>query len=351
MGQEIILSVIIPVYNGEKYLERLIKVLKEQTFQKFEVLFIDDGSTDDTYRLCRNYAVQYSHVRLIHTENNGVSHARNIGIKEAKGKWIQFMDVDDIIHNNMFSTFYKALEDSGSDMAVCGCIRRDAETKAEVLCGPEENRPVNGKELIQLFAQMKMEQRYWLLDYIWNKWYKRELIESCHIRFPENLSLGEDFVFNAQYFQHISSLEILSDCCYEYEVHESGLVSRFQETPWDDRKILYDKQRELYRSMGIWDSSRREIRRQYGQIFWGDIRRINSRNCHYNGKEKQQYIKKMISSDLYDMMLEYLQSRQGKAYRIYEVFLRSRRTLLIYGLIKLEKFISQFFVSQRGKNM
>ena len=109
MDQRIVLSVIIPVYNGERYLQRMITMLEKQTFQNFEVLFIDDGSTDNTYQLCRQYAKSNPYINVVHVENQGVSHARNIGIEAAKGEWIQFIDVDDIIHQDMFLTFYENL--------------------------------------------------------------------------------------------------------------------------------------------------------------------------------------------------------------------------------------------------
>lgn len=106
--------------------------------QIFEVLFIDDGSTDNTYQLCRQYAKHYPYINVVHVDNQGVSHARNIGIEAAKGEWIQFIDVDDLIHQNMFLTFHKNLVELGGDLAVCGCVRRNIETKEDALCGSEK---------------------------------------------------------------------------------------------------------------------------------------------------------------------------------------------------------------------
>lgn len=339
MDQGIVLSVIIPVYNGERYLQRMVTMLEKQTFQNFEVLFIDDGSTDNTYQLCRQYAKNNPHINVIHVENQGVSHARNIGIEAAQGEWIQFIDVDDIIHQNMFLAFRENLEELGGDLAVCGCIRRNVEINEDTLCGPEENALVCKKDIIQLFQRMKMEQRYWILDYIWNKWYKKEVIERYHIRFTEELSLGEDFVFNTQYFQHISSFVMISKFLYKYEVHTDGLASRFQERPWEGRKILFDKQKELYRAMGILESSISEIRRQYGQIFWGDIRRINNINCHFNMKQRVVFIRKMVNSQMFDMILDYLNAKREKKFKIYRAIMKTKNVFIIYCAIRLENFL------------
>lgn len=345
MDQRIVLSVIIPVYNGERYLQRMITMLEKQTFQNFEVLFIDDGSTDNTYQLCRQYAKSNPYINVVHVENQGVSHARNIGIEAAKGEWIQFIDVDDIIHQDMFLMFHENLVELGGDLAVCGCIRRNVETKEDTLCGPEKNTLVCGKDIIQLFKKMKMEQRYWILDYIWNKWYKKEVVERYHIRFTEKLSLGEDFVFNTQYFQHISSFVMISKFLYKYEVHTDGLASRFQENPWEGRKILYDKQKELYCAMGILESSMGEIRRQYGQIFWGDIRRINNTNCHFNIKQRLAFVKKMVNSQMFDMIFDYLNEKREKKFKIYRAIMKTKNVPIIYCAIRLEKLLSHYITS------
>lgn len=341
MDREIILSVIVPVYNGGKYLGRLMEMLEKQTFQKFEVLFIDDGSTDDTYELCKEYEQRIPYVHVIHQKNQGVSHARNAGIEIAQGKWIAFIDVDDFIHNNIFDVFRKSLEHKEADLAVCGCVRRDAITKKAVLCGPAKNEYVQGKEIACLFEKMKMDKRYWLLDYIWNKWYKKEIIERWNIRFTENLSLGEDFVFNTVYFQHIQSITLISEFCYEYEIHADGLASCFQECPWEGRKILYYNHKKLYQSLGIWESEITEIRRQYGQIFWGDLRRINSSKCHMNSRQMKEFIRKMMVSDMFDMISDYLMVKKGLIYRIYRIVLRTKNVFAIYYIIRLEKILSQ----------
>ena len=339
MERDIVLTVIIPVYNGEKYLKRMIEQLKKQTFQKFEAIFIDDGSTDNTYELCKCFAENDSRIHVIHIENHGVSYARNVGIGEAKGKWIQFIDVDDIIHINMFSTFNDILEESEADLAVCGCIRKRQDLEENIYCGPGEDRFLQGKDITSLLRETGMEQRYWLLDYVWNKWYKRSLIKTAYICFPENLALGEDFVFNTRYFQHINSLALISDYCYEYEVHRDGLASSFQQCPWRTRAVLYDSQKELYKVYGIWEEEFQRVRRQYGQIYWGDLRGINSEKCHLRNKEKLMYIKRMADSELFGMIIDYLQLKKGIAYKIYNAILKTKNIYTIWYVIQCEKFL------------
>lgn len=126
--RNIVLSVIVPIYNGEKYLDRLIEAFLMQKLDQFEVILIDDGSVDGTYQICKNYSKTYSWIRVLHTENKGVSHARNLGIKEAKGKWIHFIDVDDVIHPELFREFYEISNSEETEIIICGCIREEIET-------------------------------------------------------------------------------------------------------------------------------------------------------------------------------------------------------------------------------
>ena len=327
-------------------------MLDQQTFHDFEVIFIDDGSEDDTYRICKEFQSQRDNITVIRQENKGVSYARNAGIEAAKGEWIQFIDVDDIIHADLFERFSRSLSDDcqnhtsektyGAELAVCGCIRRIGEAGEAVYCGPEESGFLNKNDIIDVFSNMNMESRYWMLDYIWNKWFRRDIIEQFQIRFPEDLSLGEDFVFNTHYYRYIRSMTMISDPCYEYEVHADGLTGCFQRRPWKDRTELYASHKRLLQIFGIWELTRSEVRRQYGQIYFGDMRGINSPKCKYDASQKLSYIRKMMSEELFDMILDYLSAQKKPAHIIYRIVLKSRSVRLIYFLIRAEWLVKRF---------
>lgn len=131
-------SVVIPIYNGEKDIRRLTDQLAKQQNGQMEAVFVDDGSTDKTYELCRELAGQYDWIRLIHTENRGVSHARNMGIENARGKWIHFIDVDDEIHPEMFLKFRQSAENRDVQAVICGCEREMIHSHETVYCGPQK---------------------------------------------------------------------------------------------------------------------------------------------------------------------------------------------------------------------
>ena len=117
------ISVIMPVYNAQKYLEESLNSILCQTFDDFELIIIDDGSTDNSYEICERYKEKDERIIVIHQINQGPSVARNIGIKKAIGKYIVFCDSDDILDKNALSLLYNAMEKYNADLAICGYSR------------------------------------------------------------------------------------------------------------------------------------------------------------------------------------------------------------------------------------
>nr|WP_302853132.1 glycosyltransferase [Methanosphaera stadtmanae] len=117
MNQKV--SIVIPVYNVEKYIERCLKSILNQTLDSIEVIVIDDGSTDNSGKICDEFSTKYKNVKTFHKRNGGVSSARNLGISIAKGEYIGFVDPDDFIHVNMYKELYENAKKVNSDIAIC----------------------------------------------------------------------------------------------------------------------------------------------------------------------------------------------------------------------------------------
>ena len=114
------ISVVIPVYNKEKYMDDLFQCLLSQTFEEFECILIDDGSTDDSPMICDEYAKKDDRIKVIHKKNGGLSDARNAGLEIASGDYIMFLDSDDYIENNMVESLLKVAIENQSDIVLCG---------------------------------------------------------------------------------------------------------------------------------------------------------------------------------------------------------------------------------------
>ena len=143
---EDLISIIVPVYNVEKYLHRCVSSILQQTYSKFEVILVDDGSKDASGRICDVFASKDERVRVIHKENGGLSSARNAGLDIANGKYIGFVDSDDYIENDMYEIMYNALIKNNVDIACVGIYRDDEEKdKSVIIRCPKKRNNILGK--------------------------------------------------------------------------------------------------------------------------------------------------------------------------------------------------------------
>lgn len=194
------ISVIVPVYNVEKYLRRCVDSILAQTFTDFELLLIDDGSTDKSGEICDEYGRIDGRVRVFHQENGGVSKARNVGLDYAKGEWVTFCDSDDWLEADAFECYAKCVLLRNIDYFCCGYYLNG---KPTLLVGDGEMPVTRCLE-------------YNECDKLWNGVYKKDTIVRNHIRFNEKITLAEDRLFNYQYLGKCHAIYILRKCCYHY---------------------------------------------------------------------------------------------------------------------------------------
>mgnify|MGYP002561347008 FL=1 len=207
-----VISVIVPVYNVEKYLEKCVQSVLAQTFKEIEILLIDDDSTDSSGRMCEEWAKKDSRIRVFHIENIGVSNARNQGIKNSNSPYIMFVDSDDWIKKDMVECLLKNIEESKSQAVFCNYItvRDGEETPCE---GILEYKVYQSDEVAKIISNMFGGGRYY--SSIWRGIYKREIIENRNICF-QNLQFAEDLVFNLEYLLNCSRVKIIKDELYYY---------------------------------------------------------------------------------------------------------------------------------------
>ena len=220
------ISVIVPVYKAEKYLDRCVKSILEQTFQDFELILINDGSPDACPAMCDAYAAQYPCVKAIHSPNRGVSSARNLGLKAAQGKYVKFVDSDDYLGPDHLKTLFEAAERSGASW-VWG--RQTWVTKNGM--GKEQFSGVlDGiAELTKEQAMKAFRRLYFakVLFSVWNKLYIRENIQK---RFNETMDMGEDVVFNLEYLVSLDgTIAVIDNADYFYNrLNEQSALVIFQ---------------------------------------------------------------------------------------------------------------------------
>ena len=216
------ISIIVPVFCAEKTLSLCIESLLNQTFTDFEIILIDDGSPDNCGKICDDYARKDVRVQSFHTENRGVSAARNLGLQVAKGKWIQFVDSDDWV-DDTFLAYYLESSYIGCDICFTGYIQERGKNKSkEFFLNPGYYQGGNICDGIMYLYRRR------LLGLTCNKLFRKEIIDKYDLRFNENMNSYEDELFVLMYCSHIRSLAILPGGKYHYVVYgnPSSLSSR-----------------------------------------------------------------------------------------------------------------------------
>lgn len=184
------ISIVVPVYNVEKYIDKCINSILNQTYTDFELLLIDDGSTDRSGEICDQYASIDERVCVIHKSNGGVSTARNIGIKQSKGDYIGFVDADDYIEEEMYEVLFKLIEDNKADISICGFKIIDEDIgKIERIQDSGKIEVLSQEKLVAKETDMPWSIR---LDTI-NKLFRKEALSG--LLFDENLHCAEDTLF------------------------------------------------------------------------------------------------------------------------------------------------------------
>ncbi len=230
---EPIVSIVLPIYNAEKYIDKTIQAVEKQTVEGWELLIIDDGSTDSSMQLVTKYTIRNSRIRIFSQPNSGPSSARNLGIKNATGKYITFIDADDRIE-----PFYlkSLLKDAEKDPQI------------QLVCAGYYEQSIYNKEGLPLhdFEKFKPRQIISQNDFIdnllngvtgvlWAKLFVTEIIRKNNISLPLKLKLSEDLVFVATYVNCISKISISYDYIYFYNrLDETGLSRSYDESYFDN---------------------------------------------------------------------------------------------------------------------
>ncbi len=211
-----LVSVIIPVYNTEKYLQECLNSLRRQRLKNIEIICIDDGSTDSSLTILKKYAAKDSRVTVLCQPNLRAGAARNAGLAVARGKYIHFMDSDDTLQPDFYEKMVAAMSDASVDFAVCGFNPLIEDTR----WAPTGDLAFEGNLLIAVNNRKRN-----INSEIWNKLYRKEIIDKYNIIFPP-YTFGEDVAFNALYLCFSNIAFFLSDKLYNYRLHPESLIGQ-----------------------------------------------------------------------------------------------------------------------------
>lgn len=225
------LSIIVPVYNAEKYLKESLETLVNQTYEDKEIILVDDEAKDNSGVICDQYAEKYSFVRVIHKKNEGVQKARNTGLEAAKGNYIAFVDCDDALDLDFYEIVIKAMERTGSDVGVCG-FQTEYSSNMHI-CKKHDDIPgeviIDGSENILACVMGGGETN--IAAFVWNKVFKRSVIGD--IRFRPEITICDDLFFTLETMKNTQHVALVQTPMYHYRyvassMSKSGSIKRFE---------------------------------------------------------------------------------------------------------------------------
>ncbi len=204
-------TIIIPIYNAELYIDECLKSIMNQTYSRYEVVMVDDGSTDNSMNICKKYKNADNRFKFFNKANSGVSATRNFGIDNASNRWIIFVDADDLCEINMLETLaeyiHKSINDNQNVLLTFSysCKYRNKTKIMEY--SRKKNKEVDFEDIFVNPA---------IGSFVWNKVFDRDTIRDNSITFEENIYMGEDMLFVADYIQHTSWIYYVDKCLYTY---------------------------------------------------------------------------------------------------------------------------------------
>lgn len=232
-------SMIVPVYQVEKYIAQCIESVLNQTFTDFELILVDDGSKDNSGSICDLYAAKDKRITVIHTKNNGAATARNIGLDRALGKYITFLDGDDYLADNMIERLFNEIDGSDYDIAVCDFLNILPDEKNNFSLNLKE-AAVSGREVLEHLKNIK---NYGVWTIVWNKIYKKEVLKG--IRFPDGKYFEDEF-FTDRLFLKCDKVHIIPDILCYHRVLPSSTMNTQKAENYLDLLDAFRERLEIY---------------------------------------------------------------------------------------------------------
>ena len=289
-------SIIMPVYRVEAYVARAIESMLNQTMGDFEFLIVDDGSPDNSGAICDAYAEKDSRIRVIHKENGGAPSARNMAMKQSRGKYTYFLDSDDWAEPTMLEDMVKLAEEHAAQLVVTGfyidTYYSDTDFVTTVCSQPGEVFPTQRE--FRENAHRLFDHN--LLYTPWNKLYQTAYLKEHDLCFPE--TFWDDFPFNLRVIREVERVVVSEQAYYHFiRARAESETAKYRPNMYEKREEEHLWMKELYAHWGIMNGEIDEfLQRRYIERLLGCVENLTNKSCTLSGAEKRRQIKEMINT-------------------------------------------------------
>lgn len=334
-------SIIMPIFNVEKYLEKAIESVLNQTHQNIELILVNDGSPDDSVGICRYYEKLDQRVSVIDQENAGVGNARNAGLAIASGEYIYFVDSDDYIEPNLIEDNIKIAEEATADLVVFGFFEETLKADGS----STSNMKVPHLEDTKTKEQFRnaFNSFYYFTPYaLWNKLYKRDYLKKAEIHFS-NQKIGEDALFNQTVYLDLGNVAVNKKAYYHYVYREGSAVNHYLKNRFEQE---YNVAQHFETLMNKWDKKNENqdlINREYWNSIYLEIKNLTSAECLMSQKEKIKQLKQIMEKQKLKEVIAGLDSEdeQNKFVKLLIILVKKEKYHFALKLMKVRVTIGR----------
>lgn len=237
MKDKIKISIIIPCYNCEKYIKRCIQSIYNQNYNDYEIIFVDNNSTDDSLKIAKS--IKSNRLKIYECKRKGVSNARNYGLKQAKYEYCMFIDSDDFLENNCLTTLNSIIKSNNNiDIIYFNyySILNNKKIKSTDISKPEK---ITKDEIQTKFIPKLLKTEFW--GSVWRMLIKKSVINMNHIYFDSEVSVAEDLLFNLNILKHVCNIQLVEKPLYNYYVNSSSTLNTYKKENLKNNIVLHSK--------------------------------------------------------------------------------------------------------------
>ena len=331
---EPLVSIVIPIYNGEKYIINCVNGLKAQTYSNLEIILIDDGSKDQSGAICDAYAKNDDKTVVYHQQNGGLSSARNLGIKNANGKYVIFFDVDDMVDKNIIKDNVELAEENDADLVMFCFWYYNVDKKR--LKPNSMSHPFigTGKQYFDEFLVPTIDHE--VFNAPWNKMIRKSILEKYDLWFDTRYPIYEDIIFASNLMPRIDKIVINNQMYYTYFVRSSGsLITKFYETFFESVTQFYKNAMDY---CSLYSDNSKQVKRFMTMYSVLVIMHLKQISCQKNLSKIRKYelIERICDDSLFHVALQGAELRFKK--RVIRSLINNKKVRLICSLYQ---FISK----------
>lgn len=333
-----LITIVVPVYNVEKYISDCLDSLISQTYKNIEIILVDDGSTDMSGAICDRYTTLDARIKVIHKQNEGLGFARNTGLEVAQGKFVTFIDSDDMADADLVEKLVNGLYEENCDTCIGG-FKRISENGTVSFEEKYDKIVYEGKDVYdKLFARMlgsAPDRHDAVRMSVWNVMYSMDVIRKHKIEFPsERIFISEDIIWDSEYYKYAKRVKVIDSTAYNYRITPGSLTQKYKPDMLKKICVLYNEMIDRL------SNDKAKITRLQRQFF------VNLRSCL---KQENSKVSKKCNTDVVNSIKEIVNNETVHTVATaYEKNIRQHRQKLFVKLVKSKRIYAIYILVKIG---